>query len=95
MQPIPELDNDFVDYDYDYDCAVHDFDPLEIVLFRFLESDTGQDSFEERIALLLALLEEYDEVDDSFFFLPNVVTTVPSADLRLLGLRMLNLKARP
>jgi hypothetical protein len=79
------LDDEF---EFDFD-ALDDVDPLEIVLFRFLETNTGDDSFEPRIAFLLDLLDEYDEADDLF---PPAVMVVPNADLAKLGQRMLSLK---
>jgi len=80
---------DFDDLD-DLD-AVPELDPLEIVRFRFLASSIGRDSFEERIALLVRLLDEYDETDDTF--LPPARKVVPLADVRALAVRMLSLKA--
>ena len=86
----PELGQEF---DFDDIAEIPEIDPLEIVLFRFLEADTGDDSFEARMALLTGLLDEYDETDDTFF--PPARKVVPSADLRELGVRMRNLKACP
>jgi len=85
----PELGHEF---EFDFD-DIGDIDPLEIVLFRFLESDTGDDSFETRIALLVRLLEQYDETDDTF--LPPAKKLIPAAESRELGARMRELKAHP
>jgi hypothetical protein len=81
-------------FDFDDLDAVPELDPIEIVRLRFSASSTGRDSFEERIALLVRLLDEYDETDDSFF--PPARKVVPIADVRALGVRMriLSLKAR-
>ena len=87
----PELAEEF---DFDELEELPEVDPIDIVLFRFLETNTGHGSFEERIALLERLLDEYDETDDSFLLCPKAVTVVPSADSRALGLRMASLTAR-
>ena len=91
--PLAYPDGEGIEELFDFDDLdpVPELDALEIVRFRFLASSTGRDSFEERIALLVRLLDEYDETDDTF--LPPARKVVPIADVRALAVRMLSLKA--
>lgn len=91
--PLAHIDDPELEELFDFDLdLLPEIDPIDVVLFQFLETSTGHGSFEARIALLVRLLEEHDETDDSF--LPPAGLVVPVADLRALGARMLTLRAR-
>jgi len=89
--PLGHIDDPELAELFDLD-SLPAIDPIDVVLLQFLETSTGCDSFEARISLLLRLLDEHDETDDSFF--PPARLVVPMADSRALAVRMLTLRVR-